>query len=103
MRVCNVPGCATLIPTSGRCAFHQREADRARGTTAERGYGPAHQRERRRWQARIDRAPVPCARCTTPIGPGDAWHLDHADDRQGYLGPSCARCNAAAGGRAAHR
>lgn len=34
-----------------------------------------------------------CARCSRPIVPGSEWHLDHADDGVGYLGPSHARCN----------
>jgi hypothetical protein len=39
-----------------------------------------------------------CARCGEPIHPeDDDWHLDHNADRNGYLGPSHARCNLAAG------
>lgn len=36
-RVCNVPGCPALT-TGGRCPDHTRQADRARGTAAQRGY-----------------------------------------------------------------
>lgn len=45
---------------------------------------------------------VKCARCGEYIQPGAAWHLDHSD-RTRYLGPSCARCNTSAAGKAAHR
>ncbi|MFD5081872.1 holin [Kitasatospora sp. NPDC058406] len=39
--VCTVPGCPT-ITDSGRCPAHRAEADRARGTTTQRGYGQQH-------------------------------------------------------------
>ena len=38
-----------------------------------------------------------CARCRRPIETGQAWHLDHSDDRATYIGPSHARCNTSAG------
>jgi hypothetical protein len=34
-----------------------------------------------------------CARCLEPIEPGTEWHLDHSDNRSGYLGVSHATCN----------
>ena len=34
-----------------------------------------------------------CVRCGFQILPGTRWHLDHADDKIHYLGPSHARCN----------
>lgn len=94
-RVCTEPGCPTLTDT-GRCDQHKRQADRARGSRQERGYDAAHERERKRW-ARL--LPLPCARCGRLIQRTDKWHLDHTDDRSGYLGPSCAACNVSA----AHR
>lgn len=95
---CGRPG------TNGRCpacrsAYNARR-DAARGTPAERGYDAAHRRLRRQWSALVDAGQVRCARCGQPIHPGQAWALDHTDDRTGYLGPSCADCNAIAGGRA---
>lgn len=40
-----------------------------------------------------------CGRCRLPIEAGQPWHLDHSDDRAGYIGPSHARCNTSAGAR----
>ena len=34
-----------------------------------------------------------CVRCGFPIVPGSRWHLDHRDDKLGYLGVSHALCN----------
>jgi hypothetical protein len=39
------------------------------------------------------RCMVTCARCGEPIEPGDAFDLDHTDDRAGYLGASYQACN----------
>ena len=44
-----------------------------------------------------------CARCGTRILPEADWHLDHAEDRTQYLGPSHAQCNLSAAGTASHR
>lgn len=101
---CSVNGCPIPVPHgTSRCPAHAREKDRARGTSAQRGYGTTHTRERKRWQNLIDAgAPVTCARCGGPILRGSEWHLDHAEDRSRYLGPSHARCNLSAAGRAAH-
>ena len=103
-RPCPKDGCPTLINTGERyCAPHQREADRARGTTTERGYGSTHKALRAHWQTLITREPQPCTRCGQPITTHDTWHLDHDDhDRSKYRGPSHATCNTAAGGRLAH-
>lgn len=43
---------------------------------------------------------IPCARCGHPVGRD--FHLDHTDDRTGYLGPSHPSCNLRAAGLAAH-
>lgn len=97
--------CATPVQAGvSRCPACTRARDKARGSTAQRGYGQKHRSERQRWQKLIDMgAPVDCARCGTRILPGAAWHLDHAADRTQYLGPSCAHCNLSAAGRAAHQ
>lgn len=66
-------------------------------STTEQGYGYPHQKERERIARRVERGTEACARCGNLIVPGTPWHLDHADDRGGYLGPSHARCNEIAG------
>ena len=91
-KVCPVLGCFELT-AGGRCTKHTREADKARGTRTERGYGPDHQAERATIQARIDAGhAVTCWHCGAQLH-GRAWHLDHTDDRTAYRGPTCPTCN----------
>jgi hypothetical protein len=61
-----------------------------------RGYTRKHKRLRQAWQTIIELSEVLCARCRCPITTEDLWHLDHADDRSKYLGPSHSRCNLSA-------
>lgn len=63
MRVCNIPGCPTLYEgTEGRCPTHRREADKARGSSRDRGYNtPGHQAFR---TAVLTRDPI-CVLCGT--------------------------------------
>jgi 5-methylcytosine-specific restriction protein A len=58
---CSVPGCPEIIePGRSRCPAHDRQADRDRGTAAERGYNSrGHQRFR---QAVLAADPV-CVEC----------------------------------------
>lgn len=106
-RVCSTPGCPTLVAPGargGRCTTHQREADKARGTRTDRGYGPDHIRQRNDWQNRINAGEhVTCWRCDTPIT-GTAWHLGHDDqDRTITRGPECITCNLTAAGQQSRR
>ena len=89
---------------AGRCPDCARQADRARGTREQRGYGAEHQRTRADWQRRIDAGEhVTCWRCGAPIT-GREWHLGHADqDRSITRGPECTLCNLSAAGKASHR
>lgn len=63
-------------------------------TTAERGYGGAHQTLRRTEGFRVARGEAFCAKCGGWIRPGSRWHLAHDPfDRDRYLGPMHERCN----------
>ena len=59
----------------------------------QRGYGTAHETRRRRLEPHVRSGRAVCTRCGQPIQPGDKWHLDHRDDRAGYLGAAHAVCN----------
>jgi hypothetical protein len=105
-RICPVPGCPA-VTTGGRCPDHARQADCARGTRQARGYTREHDRLRRQWTPRVDAGLVDChatvcLASTRRILSGTAWDLGHTDDRTAWTGPEHARCNRAAGGRAAH-
>jgi hypothetical protein len=75
-----------------------------KASTTARGYGTAHQNEKRRLQPTVDAG---SAYCAEPIclmgdrwiqpGPGTTWDLAHTEDRTGYLGPAHIRCNRSAG------
>ena len=58
-----------------------------------------HDHLRKRWARQVAAGGVCCARCGLPIGPEDAFDLDHTQDRSGYLGVSHRYCNRSAGGR----
>lgn len=103
-RICPVPGCPT-ITGGGRCDPHKAELEAQRGSRQQRGYDANHDRTRRKIARLIRRGGQHCARCQLelpPDIPSDQWHLDHDDQRTGYLGPSHKDCNLAAAGRAAH-
>jgi hypothetical protein len=85
-----------------RCKTHRSAHEKRRGTRQQRGYDATHDRTRTQWEPRVATGTVNCARCHNPITPGQAWHLDHTDDRTTYLGPSHQHCNTSAGGTKAH-
>ena len=58
-----------------------------------RGYTNAHVARRKQLAPLVATGQVNCFRCGEPIGPGQRWHLDHRDDRRGYLGAAHAVCN----------
>jgi hypothetical protein len=58
-----------------------------------RGYTNAHVARRRQLEPLVATGQVSCCRCGQPIEPGQPWHLDHRDDRRGYLGAAHATCN----------
>lgn len=64
----------------------------AKTSRASRGYGAAHQAQRRAaLAAMVDGDP--CARCFEPMYRSQRLELDHNDDRTAYLGLSHRRCN----------
>lgn len=66
-------------------------------TTAQRGYGYAHQTLRRYWTPYVNAGLVTCWRCNRLIQPGTPWDLGHDDhDRSVYRGPEHAHCNRSA-------
>jgi hypothetical protein len=70
---------------------------RRRRSTTERGLGSSHQRNRSRWARVVVGGAVARTRWGPSIARGEAWDLDHRDDRSGYLGPAHASCNRRAG------
>jgi hypothetical protein len=81
-------------------------ARKARLSTNARGYGLVHKHRRRLEEIQLIQAGslgVPCVRCGQPVFYGMKWHLDHTDDRTGYLGIAHARCNVRAANRKRRR
>lgn len=74
-----------------------------RQSTTARGYGVAHQAERKRWETVVKQGDAVCTRCQKPLAPDDPFDLDHTDDRTGYLGAAHVSCNRGAGARNATR
>ena len=100
-RICGKPSCPN--PADGRyCAAHNAEYEVKRGTPQQRGYDATHRRLRARVSVTVQTGNARCVRCGQTITPGTAWHLDHTDDRTGYLGAAHATCNTSAGGKKAH-
>jgi hypothetical protein len=58
-----------------------------------RGYTNAQVARRRRLEPLVASGQVACCRCRELIQPRQQWHLDHTDDRRGYLGAAHATCN----------
>lgn len=101
-KICAKAGCPA-ITTASLCPTHAREADKARGTSTQRGYGTAHINTRKALAPHVATGTVKCARCGEYIQPGTEWQLDHSDtDRTKYLGPSHKHCNLSAAGKKAH-
>lgn len=73
---------------------------RQQAPTTARGYGSAHQAERKRRLPHYTEH-SPCGRCGRPLGPDrKLWHLPHNAARTGYEpGFWCAPCNWADGAK----
>jgi len=77
-------------------------------TTAERGYGGAHQKLRARWAPKVAAGQAWChaAACQMPtrwIPPGSDWDLGHTPDRAAWTGPEHASCNRSEGAARGNR
>jgi hypothetical protein len=62
-------------------------------------YGTVHRKRRARVARAVNAGTAHCVRCGELIPPESEWHLDHADEGQGWLGPAHAQCNTSHGGR----
>lgn len=100
--------CGALIPRARRaCPTCTTQAEDARGTPTERGYGPEHRAERKRWTPAVERGEVDCHNpvCLAPtrrITPGTPWDLGHTPDRTTWRGPEHQACNRAEAARVAN-
>jgi 5-methylcytosine-specific restriction protein A len=74
--VCSVPGCPQLTD-SGRCAQHRAEAEQARGTARQRGYGHGHENRFRPGVLARDPVCVLCKRA--PSLHADHWPLSRRE------------------------
>jgi hypothetical protein len=90
---------AAVLPESrqpkvllGRC----REA--MTGKMQAKRYSRTHKRIRAQLMPLVRSGRAKCARCGLPIEPHEDWHLDHADNGNGYNGPAHVYCNTAAPG-----
>lgn len=77
-------------------------------STTKRGYGHAHQAERKKWQPSVDAGQGYCsaATCLFPdrwIEPGTPWDLGHTPDRTTWTGPEHMSCNRSEGARRGNR
>jgi hypothetical protein len=72
------------------------------GSRQDRGYGRAHELQRKAWAPRVKRGEVKCARCDQLIRPNDEWDLGHTDDRTAWSGPEHRGCNRRAGAANSH-
>lgn len=91
-------GCGReFVPRNGRHRFAS-ELCRLRGRKGlERvRYGREHREMRRRVAAFVASGAAVCSRCGEPIRPDEPFDLDHADNGDGYRGPSHSDCNRAA-------
>ena len=74
--VCSVPGCPTLT-NNGRCEQHRREAEQARGSALQRGYGGPRWHSAR--QAVLARDPWCVLGCGRPSTVADHWPVSRRD------------------------
>lgn len=74
----------------------------SKGSTAAKGYGAAHEAQRRAWKPRVARGEVDChavvcLELDRRIAPGSEWHLGHNPERTRWTGPEHPLCNTTEG------
>ena len=74
--VCSVPGCPNPTPR-GRCPEHERQADQARGTARQRGYGGRAWEQSRAAVLRRDRLCAVCGKNRAVVA--DHWPTSRKD------------------------
>ena len=106
-RPCNFPGCAALVE-SGRCEKHskqiQRQYDKQRGSSSERGYGSRWARYSKWFLSQSEnvfcKLQLPgctnLSECTDHIDPPDGPNDPRFWDRKNHQG-SCLHCNSVKG------
>lgn len=87
--------CGTRIKSRNGVTQVECSKCRRRKSGHDFAYGHAHKMRRRAALAAMKPGDT-CARCRIEIHPWDDLHLDHTDDRLGYLGLSHAYCNVTA-------
>jgi hypothetical protein len=85
----------TRTGTHRFCTKVCRERAKALQPGRQTRYSYRHQELRKQVARLVAAGSAVCARCREPIVPGEPWDLDHADDGNGYLGPSHRACNRA--------
>ncbi|MEU4570849.1 hypothetical protein [Micromonospora sp. NPDC023956] len=97
LKVCSQPGCPDLTDT-GRCTDHRRQAEQARGTSSQRGYGSRWARRRADYLRRNPTCALDGERATV----ADHWPVSRRDlvaqgvtdpDADHRLRPLCAPCH----------
>lgn len=72
--VCTTAGCPELVEGGGRCDGHKRQAERRRGSAAQRGYGHRH---RNRFRKGVLKKHPTCVLCKqAPSTVADHWPID---------------------------
>ena len=93
---CSTPGCSNLV-AHGRCAEHEKQAEKQRGSADKRGYGTRWQRIRK---AYLYRHPW-CTLCGAMATVADHYPLSRRElvargadpDAPSNLRPLCATCH----------
>lgn len=72
------------------------------GSTHARGYGKAHEAQRKAWAPKVARGEaechaVICLEVSRAISPAGEWHMGHTPDRSRWTGPEHPRCNTSEG------